>query len=212
MTNAQRRHDQRNRHPHPPQLTAEARQLELGLRQLDATRRAVLADEERTARLARPVPTSGSQRRQAKVRARRREMIWSEFALHHYWVRVDPNQRVQNNWTTIDLDELSPLNVGDEVVAYEPEDRVGWCAELVRIDEERQLGYLAVAWTDGYDCPPSLYDGTGVALSRDLQRAFFAVIDDATRVVEGLPAFVDGVGRVGTAIDDLRTHLEKSPA
>lgn len=70
MSNAQRRAAQRNRRPAKLYFTPENLELELHLRGIEATWKNVQRDNHRTENQARPIPTSGPDRRRAKAAAR----------------------------------------------------------------------------------------------------------------------------------------------
>lgn len=74
---------------------------------------------------------------------------------------IDPNVRVRGNKTYSGFEDIQAagqltrtrscradglIAVGDKVLALEEEDRIVADAEVVDIDEERQVVYLAVNW------------------------------------------------------------------
>jgi hypothetical protein len=88
-------------------------------------------------------------------------------------VEIDPNVRVRGNKTYAGFEDVqqagqltvtrlshpvSPVSVGDKVLAWESEDDIVTDAEVVDVDQERQLVYLAVDWSGWRDADR----GTGI--------------------------------------------------
>lgn len=87
-------------------------------------------------------------------------------------IEIDPNVRVRGNKTYAGFEDIQaagqltrtrpdhadgPIAVGDKVLAWESEDDIVTDAEVVGIDYERRLVYLAVDWRGWRDPVP---DGT----------------------------------------------------
>lgn len=84
-------------------------------------------------------------------------------------VEIDPNVRVRGNKTFAGFEDIQaqhqlglsrpdradgPIAVGDKVLAWESEDDIVTDAEVVDIDRERRLVYLAVDWRSWRDNEP----------------------------------------------------------
>jgi hypothetical protein len=62
-------------------------------------------------------------------------------------VAIDPNVRVRGNQTYAGFEDVTgPLALGTNVEVYEPETGLAGPAEVVEVDAERRLVYLAVEW------------------------------------------------------------------
>jgi hypothetical protein len=64
------------------------------------------------------------------------------------WVQIDLNARSRDGYVRARMSRArGPLVAGDEnVIAYEPEDRVAAPARVIRIDPNRGFAYLDVNW------------------------------------------------------------------
>lgn len=88
-------------------------------------------------------------------------------------IAIDLNVRVRGRQTYAGFEDVregrgfsrartsavnGPVEVGDKVLAVEPEDRIVADAVVVDIDEERQLVYLSVDWQGFRDDPEAADD------------------------------------------------------
>jgi len=69
-------------------------------------------------------------------------------------VRIDLNARSRDGYVRTRLSRADgPIVLGDDVVAYEPDDRIAAPARVRRIDHDRGLVYLSVDWAQMDDDP-----------------------------------------------------------
>ncbi|UJW35099.1 hypothetical protein L3Q67_15750 [Saccharothrix sp. AJ9571] len=70
-------------------------------------------------------------------------------------IQIDLNSRSRDGSLVARIaDANGPLGVGHSVTAFEPDDEVAAPARVVRIDRERGLTYLDVAWDELADDTP----------------------------------------------------------
>lgn len=83
-------------------------------------------------------------------------------------VEIDLNDVDADGLTTALLrDASAPLAVGDEVVAFEPEDYVEAPATVVKVNAEHGLVYLRVGWAQMVKSVAApVYDGLQVTVAR----------------------------------------------
>src|SRR5689334_7702440 len=69
-------------------------------------------------------------------------------------VQIDLNARSRDGFVRARLSRADgPVVLGDEIVAYEPEDRIAAPALVMRVDRERGFVYLDVDWAKMDDDP-----------------------------------------------------------